>query len=129
MAESNSPRTRTPGTNRAGVDFPVSTQEKVWRKGEIIAGEDPAKWRRDAMGSRIRRDAYYEASIHGWEIDHVMPVSAGGSDNLTNLRPLQWENNRLKNETWPWPPLEKEPGSEQSRSHLKNGCAQNLEKI
>lgn len=35
-------------------------------------------------------------SEYGWEIDHVVPRSKGGTDLLGNLQPLQWENNRSK---------------------------------
>ncbi len=37
----------------------------------------------------------------GWEIDHIKPVSESGTDDLSNLQPLQWENNRLKGDNWP----------------------------
>ena len=29
----------------------------------------------------------------GWEVDHIVPRSAGGTDHLSNLRPLQWRKN------------------------------------
>jgi HNH endonuclease len=37
----------------------------------------------------------------GWEIDHVAPVVLGGTDDPSNLRPLQWQNNRSKADNYP----------------------------
>jgi len=41
------------------------------------------------------------SSGHGWEIDHVYPASKGGGDELNNLQPLQWSNNRSKSDHYP----------------------------
>ena len=40
------------------------------------------------------------SSKHGWEVDHIKPVSKGGTDDLSNLQPLQWDNNRKKSDTY-----------------------------
>ena len=37
----------------------------------------------------------------GWEIDHIKPIARGGIDDISNLRPLQWKNNRSKSDNYP----------------------------
>ena len=39
---------------------------------------------------------------HGdyWEIDHIHPLSKGGSFHYTNTQPLPWQENRTKGSKW-----------------------------
>lgn len=77
--------------------FNEETIQRVWGKGKIVSGYNPDKWRKDQCGAWIGRTAYGNRnSKYGWEIDHITPVSRGGGDELSNLRPLQWENNVAK---------------------------------
>ncbi|MBU0710742.1 HNH endonuclease [bacterium] len=76
---------------------------QVWRKGLIISGYDENVWRYDICGKLIRfSDHGNTDSEYGWEIDHIYPESKGGSDDISNLQLLQWENNRNKADTYPW---------------------------
>jgi hypothetical protein len=60
----------------------------VWEKGIAIRGLDPSKWRWDANHNLIYRWAYGDrSSPYGWEKDHINPW---GSDEISNLQPLQW---------------------------------------
>jgi len=66
----------------------------VWRKARSITGYNPAFVRKDSCGATIEFNKYGNRdSRYGWEIDHVIPASQGGTDHLSNLRPLQWYNN------------------------------------
>lgn len=74
-----------------------NTKVRVWRKGAVIPGYDPATWRRDEFGYAMSFQNYGDrTSAYGWEIDHVIPVSQGGSDDLGNLRPLHWRANTTR---------------------------------
>jgi hypothetical protein len=94
---------RNRSTSSQGQSFSQDTINAVWNKGKIIPNFDPKLWRRDICGSNMKFTEYGKiSSQNGWEIDHIKPVSKGGTDELTNFQPLNWDNNRRKGETYPW---------------------------
>lgn len=77
--------------------FDDATKLKVWDKGKVVDSNDPKVWRKDECGAWIQFSKYGNRnSMYGWEIDHITSTYNGGTDALSNLRPLQWENNLSK---------------------------------
>ena len=70
---------------------------KVLQKAAIDEYNVPNDFRKDQCGAWIERTEYgNHDSAYGWEIDYIRPQSAGGLDDLSNLRPLHWKNNACK---------------------------------
>lgn len=79
--------------------FDQKTVLDVWSKGKIVGSNDPKVWRHDECGAWINFSKYGDRnSQYGWEIDHITPISKGGTDTLSNLRPLHWQNNSSKSD-------------------------------
>lgn len=79
----------------------------VWKKGKKIVQNgkelDENIWQSDMCGGIMKYSDHGDTeSKYGWEIDHIKPLSKGGSDELGNLQPLYWKNNRTKGDTYPW---------------------------
>jgi len=91
---------RNSNTDRNGNQFSEQTKIAIWNKAQVVPGTNS---RKDICG------AWIDWSLHGvtiengnrWEIDHIRPVAKGGGDELSNLQPLQWQNNRKKGDDYP----------------------------
>lgn len=81
------------------ADWTEEEIQTIWEKATIVVGYNSNLWRKDQCGAWMYRH-YYGAASQGephtsykWQIDHIKPESKGGSDIVSNARPLQWYNN------------------------------------
>lgn len=73
--------------------------DKAWENAKPIRGEDSDEYRQDPYGNKISRDSFGENSEMGWEVDHILPTTRGGSDATRNLQALKTAVNRGKSDS------------------------------
>ncbi len=93
---------RTFSTKVTGKEFDEEAKIAVWKK--LVNRRDYLDTLGyDICGKLIDYNDYRDIkSLHGWEIDHINPVSNGGGDNIENLQALFWRTNREKGDTVGW---------------------------
>ena len=79
------------------MDWSESQIQAVWEKGATAGKVNSQQWRKDACGAWICRAHFNDRkSPFGWEIDRIRIEENGKSNELDNLRPLQWKNLQMK---------------------------------
>lgn len=87
-------------TKRNGISWSENEVRAVWNKGREVPNFDRNVWRYDRCGNPINFSQFgNRGSEYGWEIDHIIPVCHNGSDDISNLQPLQWAVNLKKSDS------------------------------
>lgn len=70
---------------------------RIWNTATPATPLDPDLYRLDNYFRPMKFTEYGNRnSKHGWEVDHILPVSLGGTDHPSNLQALNWKSNLIK---------------------------------
>jgi HNH endonuclease len=78
--------------------FDEATKLAAWNKGKLLETTIPKFTAKTNVthGCSSQSTETEIPCTDGWEIDHITSQDHGGTDALSNLRPLQWKNNASK---------------------------------
>ncbi|MGO9316981.1 MAG: HNH endonuclease [Terracidiphilus sp.] len=85
-------------TTETRIHYDTWMLTRIWLNSKEIPGMNGVEVRIDRFGNLMRFSEYGKRTEHGWEVDHNIPKSQGGSDDISNLEPLHWRANRQKSD-------------------------------
>ena len=93
---------RQRNTTINGETWDDTTKKMVWSKGIVIENYPTEEWRLDYTGMIMQYSKFGAGSDYSWEIDHMKPVCVDGTDDITNLQPLNHQRNIQKGDELNW---------------------------
>lgn len=77
------------------MNFSPEEIYSIWEKADIVFGISPDIYRKDECGAWIAFDEFgNNGSSLGWKVDYISPNLNEGKDEVSNFRPLHWQNKR-----------------------------------
>lgn len=81
----------------SSLDQQKNNKIAAWGRARIVPN---SPFRVDVCGALMSWDEYGNiGSPLGWEVDHIIPKSRGGTNTASNLQALHWRNNRAKSDS------------------------------
>ena len=79
------------------MSFSEDEIAKIWYKATFVSQEnEKSGFRKDKYDAWIeKKQNGNRKNDFGWEADHIRP---DGTDDLSNIQPLQWQNNVAKSD-------------------------------
>lgn len=78
--------------------FSGAVKVNVWNKARVAPGMPSHSYRLDPCGALLEWSKYGDTTPggNGWQIDKVVPYSLHGTDHVSNLQAIHWQNNQVK---------------------------------
>jgi 5-methylcytosine-specific restriction endonuclease McrA len=73
--------------------------KKIFKKAKEVRGKDSKLYRQDPYGKVIYLHSHGKSTKMGWDVDHIIPLQRGGSDDIRNKQALSTHINRSKQDT------------------------------